>query len=125
MLYWRIIMDQSKKDYIDYKKINKLVRNKIPDMIRKNKKSMIYFQFPKTKDYEIELCKKLDEELFEVINSRTDESRKIELADSVEVLFELIKTCGFTLEEIEEIRKRKNLEFGNFSERLYLCEVEA
>jgi len=98
---------------------NKLVRDKIPEIIKKNG------QMPKLKkldesEYFSALNHKLTEEVAEYLESYSVE----ELADIVEVVYAIIKCKGLSLEDFEAIRNKKIDERGGFEERLLLVEVE-
>lgn len=100
---------------------NKLIRNKIPQIIKSNGKT------PTTRilnedEYIEELCKKTQEELTEYIEAKTKPDKLEELSDLLE-LINAPEHEGTTLEEINSIRKKKAEERGDFSERVFLIEV--
>ena len=99
--------------------INKLVRDRIPELIAANGEDGEYYVYP-IDDFENELILKLQEETGEYLESKNPE----ELADILEVLMELIKIRNFTLSEIDIIRKKKLEERGGFSKRIFLVKVE-
>jgi predicted house-cleaning noncanonical NTP pyrophosphatase (MazG superfamily) len=99
--------------------INKLVRDKIPELILKNGEEGDYYQFPLGPDYEIELINKLGEEIGEYLDSKNPE----ELADILEVLMELAKIRDIPFSEIEAIRQKKLNDRGGFSKRIFLVKV--
>jgi predicted RNase H-like nuclease/predicted house-cleaning noncanonical NTP pyrophosphatase (MazG superfamily) len=81
---------------------NKLIRDKIPDIISQNGKKA----FVSTLDdkwYKMHLDSKLQEELQEYLSSDNPE----ELADLVEVIYAIVKYKGLTIEAFEGLRKRK------------------
>ncbi|MCH4569956.1 nucleoside triphosphate pyrophosphohydrolase [Bacillus sp. ES1-5] len=101
---------------------NKLIRNKIPQIIKANGKA------PKTRilpqdEYIKELCKKTQEELTEYLKATTKEHKLEELSDLLELINALAQHEGTTLEEINEIRKKKTEERGDFSDRVFLIKV--
>ncbi|HEX3568848.1 MAG TPA: nucleoside triphosphate pyrophosphohydrolase [Candidatus Saccharimonadales bacterium] len=98
---------------------NKLVRDKIPDIARKNN------QTPKTRilsdeEYHESLVAKLKEEVAEFIADNNGE----ELADILEILHALARAIGTTPEDVEAIRKHKAEERGGFLKKIYLESVE-
>ncbi|MGX5545047.1 nucleoside triphosphate pyrophosphohydrolase [Bacillus cereus] len=101
---------------------NKLIRNKIPQIIKANGKT------PTTRillkeEYIKELCKKTQEELTEYIEAKTKPHKLEELSDLLELINALVEHEGTTLEEINSIRKKKAKERGGFSDRVFLIEV--
>lgn len=101
------------------KKYNKLVRDKIPEIIENNG------QVPKShilsdEDYNVELDKKLLEEVYEY---QADKSLE-ELADILEVLYAICNARGYTIKELEEKRKEKYIERGGFENKIFLESVE-
>ena len=105
------------------KTFNKLVRDKIPEIIKSNN------EIPTTrilddKEYKEELLRKLLEECNEVINASTKEETLEEIADTLEVLDSLIKLNNFSLEEVRKIQDTKRTKRGGFEKRLYLIKTE-
>jgi len=97
---------------------NKLVRDKIPQIIQQSgKRAIIKEVFGK--EYLELLNAKLGEELQEYIDSESIE----ELADLVEVVYAILEHKDVSLQEFEVIRKRKVEERGAFKKKLLLKEV--
>ncbi|OUB84797.1 phosphoribosyl-ATP pyrophosphohydrolase [Bacillus thuringiensis serovar medellin] len=101
---------------------NKLIRNKIPQIIKSNEKT------PTTRilnedEYIKELCKKTQEEISEYLEADTKAHKLEELSDLLEIINALAEHEGTTLEEINNIRKKKAEERGGFSNRVFLIEV--
>lgn len=101
---------------------NKLVRDNIPDIIKKNK------EIPVTKildqnDYKKELENKLNEEYHEVLES-SGKNRIEELGDMLEVMKALAKLEGSSLNEVIEISNKKYLKRGGFSKKIFLIKTE-
>lgn len=95
---------------------NKLVRDKIPDIIRKNGEEPLYEVLDKDR-YLAELDKKLAEECAEYEESRgTDE-----LADIIEVIYAICAARGISPEELDSIRTAKKDERGGFENRIFLA----
>lgn len=99
-------------------KYNKLVRDKIPEIIEKDGKTAKTKKIKGKEAIEL-LNKKLDEELSEYKENENIE----ELADLVEVIYGILKHKGISLEEFEKIRTGKNKERGSFNDGILLLEV--
>jgi len=97
---------------------NKLIRDKIPQIIEHSGKQAI-IEMVSGKEYVELLNAKLGEELQEYLESESIE----ELADLVEVVYAILKHKGVSLQEFEVIRKQKVNERGAFKEKLLLKEV--
>lgn len=102
---------------------NKLVRDKIPEIIENTGK-----EFSTTilsnDEYITELRKKAYEELEEYMNTDKKEDAVEELADLLEIVHALAESHGSSIEEVEEVRKEKAAKRGGFKEKIYLIEVE-
>ena len=94
---------------------NKLVRDLIPDIIKKEGKP---YQTRILSDtaYQQELIKKLQEEVTEF----TQEPNLEELADILEVLHALVESLGSDMTTVEDIRRQKVVERGGFEKRILL-----
>ncbi|MGH0430620.1 nucleoside triphosphate pyrophosphohydrolase [Bacillus hominis] len=101
---------------------NKLIRNKIPQIIKTNGKTPTTRILPED-EYIKEICKKTEEELTECLEAKTKSHKLEELSDLLELINSLAEYEGTTLEEINEIRKKKAEERGNFSNRVFLIKV--
>src|SRR5680860_48110 len=97
---------------------NKLVRDKIPQIIEQSGKQAIIEEVS-GQDYLESLNAKLGEELQEYLESQSAE----ELADLVEVVYAILEHKDVSLQEFEVIRKQKVLDRGAFKEKLLLKEV--
>lgn len=101
---------------------NKLVRDKIPAIIREQGLE------PSTRllgdeEYKQELRVKLAEETGEYLTALTDAEAGEELADILELLHALAATHGLTPDHLEKIRSEKAAKRGGFRDRIYLIEV--
>ncbi|WP_425445865.1 nucleoside triphosphate pyrophosphohydrolase [Dethiothermospora halolimnae] len=97
---------------------NKLVRDKIPEIIRNdNKKCEV--EIVNSDELKDSLNKKLVEEVEEYLESHDIE----ELADILEVIYGILESKGVSREELEEIRKKKRDERGGFSDGVRLVKV--
>lgn len=97
---------------------NKLVRDKIPEIIEKSGKTCTVETLAEEK-YIAMLEAKLTEELAEYQESKSLE----ELADLLEVMGAVVKARGYTWDELTTIRKKKRENRGGFEKRILLKEV--
>lgn len=97
---------------------NKLVRDKIPEIIESSGKTCNIETLTEEK-YIAMLDAKLNEELAEYQESKSLE----ELADLLEVMGAVVKARGYTWDELTKIRKRKHEERGGFEKKILLKEV--
>jgi predicted house-cleaning noncanonical NTP pyrophosphatase (MazG superfamily) len=97
---------------------NKLVRDRIPEIIEEDGKRCVCETLPQER-YIAMLDAKLNEELAEYQQSKSLE----ELADLLEVMGAVVKAKGFTWEELTAIRKKKLEARGGFEKRILLKEV--
>ncbi|GAB6155788.1 hypothetical protein JCM17380_45390 [Desulfosporosinus burensis] len=97
---------------------NKLIRDKIPQIIEQSGKQAI-IEKVSGKEYQDLLNAKLGEELQEYLDSQSVE----ELADLVEVVYAILEHKEVSRQEFEDIRKQKVLKRGAFQDKLLLKEV--
>lgn len=97
---------------------NKLVRDKIPEIIAESGK-VCTVETLSDEDYMAKLDEKLNEELAEYQESKSLE----ELADLLEVMGAVVKAKGYTWEELTKVRKKKREERGGFEKKILLREV--
>lgn len=97
---------------------NKLVRDKIPEIIAKDNRKPIT-TILNDKDYLIELNRKIQEEVKEYLESNNIE----ELADIVEVIYGILDAKNISIEEFENVRKSKVQKRGAFKEKIFLEKV--
>lgn len=102
---------------------NKLVRDRIPEILEKNGKRYTS-RILDNQEYLNELRKKLHEEWDEYFHSKSQAETIAELVDVLEVIYALAEYHGVTIDEIEEMRKRKVEEKGRFNQKVYLMEIE-
>lgn len=98
---------------------NKLVRDKIPEIISNSGKTPI-IRILDDIEYVSFLEKKLDEEVAEYRESKEIE----ELADVLEVVYALCNAQGHSVEELMDIYQKKHEERGGFSEKILLIRNE-
>lgn len=101
---------------------NKLVRDKIPEIIKNNNETPIT-RILSDEEYKVELEKKLLEEYQEVIAS-SGKDRLEELADMLEVMISLASLDDATLEDIIELADKKRNKRGGFKEKIFLESVK-
>lgn len=97
---------------------NKLVRDRIPEIIESSGKTCTVETLTDEK-YIVMLDAKLNEELAEYQESKSLE----ELADLLEVMGAVVKARGHSWDELTKVRKKKLEERGGFEKRLLLKEV--
>ena len=103
------------------KKYGKLVRDKIPEIIKNNGEEPIT-RILNAEEYKKELEIKLLEECNEVLEANSKD-RLEELADLLEVAQALAKLEDSSLEEVSRIAEEKCEKRGAFAERIYLEDV--
>jgi len=100
------------------KTYHKLVRDKIPEIIEQSGR-ICKTEILSDDDYLRLLDEKLDEELEEYHQDQNLE----ELADLLEVLLATAEARGYTVAELELMRKKKAAERGGFAKKILLKEV--
>lgn len=98
---------------------NKLVRDRIPEIIINSSRKPITSVLDKD-NYKKELDKKLQEELQEYLKDDNVE----ELADLVEVVYAILDFKNVSIQEFERIRNEKVTQRGAFKDRIFLERVE-
>jgi predicted house-cleaning noncanonical NTP pyrophosphatase (MazG superfamily) len=104
---------------------NKLVRDKIPEIIRKDN------GIPKTRilddiEYKEELLKKLSEEVSELIGAKDNKQElKKEIGDVLEVLEYVIKDFGLEKDEVIRLQQERKEKRGGFEQKMFLEETES
>lgn len=101
---------------------DKLVRDNIPDIIKKNGEEPV-IRVLSDEEYWKYLLKKDQEELEEVETAESLDERKKELADKLELIKAMAEFSGFSLDEIIEEADRKKQKNGGFEKRLLLEKV--
>ncbi|WP_339319347.1 nucleoside triphosphate pyrophosphohydrolase [Paenibacillus sp. FSL R10-2734] len=104
------------------KTYNKLVRDKIPQIIEESGKVCVVKQLNDA-DYVDALKTKMQEELEEFLEA-SEEHQLEELADLVEVIYSFVRSKGATIDELEKIRQEKHDERGGFDKKIMLISVE-
>ena len=97
---------------------NKLVRDKIPQIIEQSGKSCVT-RILSDEEYAAALNAKLQEELNEYLADGSME----ELADLLEIMMAASAVRGHDFSEVEAIRQDKAEKRGRFNDRIYLESV--
>ena len=106
-------------EYQKVTKYNKLVRDRIPEIIESSGKSCTT-KILSAEDYLRMIDAKLDEELAEYHKDQNIE----ELADLMEVIRAAAIARGYTLENLERVRAEKAAKRGGFEKKILLVEVQ-
>ncbi len=99
-------------------KCNKLVRDRIPEIIKQKGKVPIT-HIADDKEYWQKLKEKLQEEVDEFI----EDNNKEELADILEVVYAICDFKKIDKEKLEILRKKKAEERGRFKDKIILDET--
>ena len=99
-------------------KYSKLVRDRIPEIIKASGKSCVT-EILSDEAYLRLMDAKLDEELAEYHSDQNIE----ELADLLEVIYAAAMARGYTLEQLESVRAAKAEKRGAFANKILLKEV--
>lgn len=99
-------------------KYDKLVRDKIPEIIEKSGKTAVTRMLDDD-EYKIYLEKKLDEEVAEFHESKSIK----ELADIMQVVYTLASVFGYCPADIYSARIEKIIDRGGFENKILLQEV--
>jgi len=94
----------------------KLVRDKIPEIIGKATGKKPKLRKATEKEYFESLKQKLKEEMEEFLHDNNPE----ELADIMEIIYALAEHKKITKQQLEEMRKQKAKKRGGFKKRLIL-----
>lgn len=97
---------------------NKLVRDRIPEIIEASGRTCVAVTLPDDA-YIRALDAKLNEELAEYQQSKSLE----ELADLLEVMGAVVKARGYIWDDLTRVRKEKRAARGAFDKRIFLKEV--
>ena len=99
---------------------NKLIRDKIPEIIEKTGKKYEVRTLD-NEEYKKELLKKIVEEANEVLDTNGDKKEIIkELGDVLEVIDHLITVFDLDKTEIEKVKQERKESRGGFDKKLFL-----
>lgn len=110
--------DEGIGESIMNKSCHKLVRDRIPEIIEADGK-VCTWETLSHEEYLSLLDEKLNEELAEYQESKSLE----ELADLLEVIQSVVRTQGWTLEQLEQLRADKAARSGGFEKLILLTSV--
>lgn len=102
---------------------NKLVRDKIPEIINETGKSCTT-KILNSEEYKLELKRKLVEESKELLDAKSHDEMIEELADIYEVIEGILFDEKIDIKEIQDKRVCKNIHKGAFEQKIYLQEVK-
>lgn len=102
---------------------NKLVRDKIPEIIESNNEEAIY-RYLSDNEFKEYLKLKLSEELNEILSSKNNIETLEEVADLLEVIKFYLKVHNYTLEDALNICEVKNEKRGSFNKKILLIETK-
>ncbi|WP_238161120.1 nucleoside triphosphate pyrophosphohydrolase [Kribbella antibiotica] len=95
---------------------SKLVRDRIPEIVRSHGEDPTYYQADPA-EYRNRLRAKLTEEVTEFL-AATDDDAVEELADILEVVYALAADLGTAQPELDEARRQKATTNGAFAHRI-------
>ena len=100
-----------------------LVRNNRVDIMEKQG-IFVNYSVLSDDDYLRELKKKILEEANEVAEAEDDEELKLEIADVLEVVENILAVKNISLEEIQDLKIKKQNKIGKFDKKLKTYYVE-
>ena|SRR3990167_8217438 len=100
-------------------KFHKLVRDKIPEIIRERRQTPI-IHIANRQEYWATLKEKLKEEVEEFDKSENDE----ELADILEVMYAICEFKNIDRQDLEARREKKAKDKGKFTRKIILDKIE-
>jgi predicted house-cleaning noncanonical NTP pyrophosphatase (MazG superfamily) len=100
------------------KEYNKLIRDKIPEIIEASNKTFTT-HIASSEEYWTKLREKLTEE----VNEFLDDENPKELADILEVIYAICDEKGISKDKLEAMRKEKSEKRGAFIEKIILEKV--
>ena len=104
---------------MDTKKYDKVIRDKIPEIIADSGKKYTLKQLD-----DVSFLAELEKKLSEEVNEYTESKDVEELADLLEVIYRISELRGVNSDELDKIRKEKAKERGKFDSNLFLIDAE-
>ena len=101
---------------------NKLVRDRIPDIITTSGKKAVTRNLTEAEQIKA-LQQKLEEEVREYRHASDNQAALEELADILEIIRSLTQIHGADWAQLEDIREQKANERGGFADGIFLIEV--
>ncbi len=105
------------------KTYNKLIRDKIPEIIKKNGAIPKVSVLDEEK-FKVALKEKLVEEASELLEAKTNEEVLNELSDVLQLLESIAQNNNTTIAEVEKQKEKKKIERGGFEKKLFLEYVD-
>lgn len=102
---------------------NKLVRDKIPEIIESNNEKAIY-RYLSDNEFKEYLKLKLSEELNEILSSKNNIETLEEVADLLEVIKFYLKVHNYALEDALNMCEIKNEKKGSFNKKILLIKTK-
>lgn len=100
-------------------KFNKLIRDKILDSMLVDDTQEPDYRILKDSEYTLELKRKLNEEVAELINAEED-SMLEELADMEEIIEHLLQVIGTNRNALQKLIDKKRAKVGGFENKIYI-----
>lgn len=101
----------------------KLVRDKIPEIVKKRTGNPVKFRIMKSKkEYNKYLRAKIIEEAHELLEAKNKTHVSEELADIMEIIDTVLDENNLTLKDIRAVQKSKARERGRFGEKILMLE---
>jgi len=101
------------------KEINKLVRDRIPEICISNGETPVT-RVLSDEEFRVELDKKITEEARELVEAEDPEKVLNEAGDLIETAFAKAALYGYSEEEVMAARDNKRVNNGGFSKRIFL-----
>lgn len=105
------------------REMNKLVRDKIPDIIKQNG-DIPFYHVLNEEEYKKYLFLKMMEEYNEILGAKTNEEVLEECADLLEVIFAYAKAHNFSERDLLDMRGKKREKRGGFDKKIFLERTE-
>ncbi len=103
---------------------NKLVRDKIPEIIENDGQKVVIRKLDDN-EYKIELGKKLLEEYNEFLTAQNQHERLEELADMLEIISTISSLEEASLSSIISIMNEKREKRGGFTKKIFLVKTKS
>ena len=104
---------------MDTKKYNKVIRDKIPEIIAESGKKYTLKQLD-----DASFLAEIEKKLIEEVNEYTESKDVEELADLLEVIYRICELKGINPDELDKVRKVKAEKRGKFDSNLFLIDAE-
>jgi len=104
---------------MDTKKYNKVIRDKIPEIIADSGKKCNIKQLD-----DVSFLAEIEKKLIEEVNEYSESKDVEELADLLEVIYRISELRGVNSDELDEIRRDKGQKRGKFDSNLFLIDTE-